>query len=405
MSTEQFWQGAETSEQVKQKNKRWFKAMPWFQKYLYVLMLLILLVCGLFVGFNSAVALSISNIEKSGEHTVSSTWFLEDANYVPVELEGIRTVLIVGCDTREEGDGARSDTIMVAFFNINEKSVNLLSIPRDSYVTIPGHYNTKINHAFFYGGISLTMQTVEYLLGITIDDYVVIDFDGFKDVIDALGGVVMDVDMDMYNEWENIDLKAGPGQLLNGYDALAYARYRGADCSDYQRIQHQQQLVSAMADKLLSFSTLTNIANIINTVLDNIDTTISFLSAMDLASYALKMDFAHMDIYTVAGRSKYIMTSGYWISYEIIDKAALQNTLNAIAGDGFEFNPNVIDDNGMGFYSIPDDSAAETTTDDDSIYPPPDTVDNPDNQEPNGSVDTSDTVDTNETGTQDDDLL
>lgn len=378
MDQEQFWHEEEHSR--KQGFGSWIAALSGRRQFVFAMILLFVVAWSFFLGHRVSSALAANKLEEAKIYSINGRSTDIADNYVPVELEGLRTLLIVGCDTREEGEVSRSDTIMVAFFNINEKKVDLLSIPRDSYARIPGFGSTKINHAYAYGGITLTQETVEYLLGITIDDYLIIDFQGFKDVIDAVGGVEIDVDMDMYNYNEQINIKQGQ-QVLNGHDALGYVRYRGEDCSDYQRIQHQQNMVSAAAKKLLSFSTLPKIANIISIGLKNITTSIDTLTAMDLASYALKMDFKNMNVYTVQGSPKYILTSGVWVSYEIINKTELMTVLNQIAGDGFSFAPNVIDDGGQGLYSPP----ADNVDDGEGLL---ETVENegdphlPDNEEP-----------------------
>ncbi len=395
MSDKEFWpQDVQTGEAVAENKKSWFKRLSFPRKLLYILLFIFVISWCFFLGHRAFGYVYAQELEEKGVYTVDGTYFntAEDA-YVPVELTGIKTVLLIGCDTREGDVVARSDTIMVAFLNMDTGSVNLLSIPRDSYVRIPGWGSSKINHAFAYGGVTLTQATVEYLLGITIDDYVVIDFQGFREVVDAIGGIEIDVDMDMYNYGENIDLKAGL-QTLNGQQALGYVRYRGADCSDYQRIEHQQNFLQALIDKLLSFSTLPKMASIINIAMSNVTTSLTTLSAKDYASYALKMDLQNMNTYTVQGTSMYMLTSGVWISYEIINQSSLTTILNEIAGDGFTFSPNVVTDNGQGRYTLPDDTSVTTDTpsDDGSYYDDEEILDTVDS-----SDDTQETVDSSET--------
>lgn len=195
-------------------------------------------------------------------------WFWVEANITHVDaLSGAAdtagdTYLIVGSDSREgwadDGTvGARTDTIMLLHQPV-AGSVALISIPRDSYVEIPGHDANKINAAFAFGGPSLLVQTVEALTGLTIDHYFEVGFLGVSGVVDALGGVELCYDTDVNDPRSTLVWTAGCHQA-DGATALAFARMRYADpLGDIGRTQRQQQLVSAVADKVLNRSTLLN---------------------------------------------------------------------------------------------------------------------------------------------------
>src|SRR5699024_10933938 len=146
---------------------------------------------------------------------------------------------IESSDTRGSDDGARTDALMVATLNVDDKRVKLLSIPRDSLVYIPEvGYETKINHAHAYGGVMTTIDTVEGLLDIPIDDYVRVNFEAFMDVVDALEGITFDVPYELseQNSSDKADsIHLYPGvQELDGEEALALARTRKHD-SDVER--------------------------------------------------------------------------------------------------------------------------------------------------------------------------
>lgn len=172
------------------------------------------------------------------------------------------TYLIVGSDSRagwaDDGTmGARTDTIMLLHQPVNGP-VALISIPRDSYVEIPGHGKNKINAAFAFGGPTLLVQTVENLTGLTIDHYLEVGFLGVSDVVDALGGVELCYDKDVNDPLSTLVWTAGCHQA-DGATALAFARMRYSDpLGDIGRTQRQQQLVSAVADKALRPATLLN---------------------------------------------------------------------------------------------------------------------------------------------------
>lgn len=178
--------------------------------------------------------------------------------------------LLTGADSRG-GRVARSDTIMIANYNVTENKVFITSIPRDTYVEIPGRGHEKLNHAFAYGQSALMAVTLENFLDIKIDKYVSINFEGFIDLIDAIGGVTIDVEKNMY--WYDtsmgsdtiIDLKKGL-QVLNGKDALGYARFRHDSLGDFGRMRRQQTIIKAFVDELKKPENITKASEIIKIV-------------------------------------------------------------------------------------------------------------------------------------------
>lgn len=176
------------------------------------------------------------------------------------------TFLLVGTDARaggqtsgsgaEEADaGARADTIMIARIN-DRDGVDVLSIPRDSWVDVPGHGMNKINAAYAYGGPTLLVQTVERLTSIRIDHFAVIDFNGFKELTNALGGVEVDVPFAS----TNLGYTFTEGrQLMDGDEALAYVRQRyGLPGGDFDRMRRQQSYLVGMAAELSESKVFSN---------------------------------------------------------------------------------------------------------------------------------------------------
>lgn len=182
------------------------------------------------------------------------------------------TVLLVGLDRRpgETGLAYRTDTMLLVSVDPNAHTLGMLSIPRDLYVVVPGYsQRQRVNTPMVLGeivrpgnGPTLMMQTVQYNFGIHVHDYMVVDFNAFITVVDAIGGVDIDVPYniadpqypDMYYGYDPFYLRAGP-QHLNGATALKYARTRHGD-SDFQRAERQQQVISAIRDKVLSLNML-----------------------------------------------------------------------------------------------------------------------------------------------------
>jgi polyisoprenyl-teichoic acid--peptidoglycan teichoic acid transferase len=178
------------------------------------------------------------------------------AETVPPLPGGNRTVLVMGVDERP-GDAGRADTMMVLSWDPGSDRLAVLSIPRDLWVQIPGYGYDKVSHSFPYGGEKLAVVTVQRLLGLSIDHYLVINFQGFRKIVDALGGVEIDVEKRLYYE-DPYDVDGGlvidlhPGlQRLDGKKALDYARFRMDEEGDLGRIRRQQLLVRELAREAL----------------------------------------------------------------------------------------------------------------------------------------------------------
>jgi LCP family protein required for cell wall assembly len=184
--------------------------------------------------------------------------------------------LMLGSDTRDPNStgGSRSDTIIVLHVPKDRSGAQLVSIPRDTWVHIPrskngqhGNTDAKINAAFAWGGAPLMVQTVEDYTKVRIDHVVMVDFAGFKEIVDALGGVEVDVEQSFTSKHSlntnNIrHFEKGP-QTMDGATALDYARERYAfKDGDFARIRHQQQVIKAILSKASSGGILTNPARL-----------------------------------------------------------------------------------------------------------------------------------------------
>jgi len=189
-----------------------------------------------------------------------------------VVADDAKNILILGSDSRdpENTTGTRSDTIILAHLPKGRGSAQMISIPRDLWVSVPkskdgrhGGRDAKINAAFAWGGIPLTVQTVEKYTGVRIDHVAIIDFAGFQEVIDALDGVEIDVEQSFTSIHKpHRKFSKGP-QTLDGAAALDYARERYAfRDGDFARMRHQQQLIKAVLDKAASGGLLTNPARL-----------------------------------------------------------------------------------------------------------------------------------------------
>lgn len=204
----------------------------------------------------------------------------------PEEREGSRepfNVLVLGVDTRPgaagEYMGTRSDTMMVVQVTPETGRVEILSLPRDLLVELWPGTQDRINTAYAYGGVELARDVVEGLTGIPIHHYAIVDFRGFVDVVDAMGGVEVDVEDEVPPKYE---IRDGP-QTLNGRQALFYARYRGTDGGDLDRIQHQQRLIAALRSQALRWDTLTKVPRIVGVIMNNVSTDVGPVDTISLA--------------------------------------------------------------------------------------------------------------------------
>jgi LCP family protein required for cell wall assembly len=210
--------------------------------------------------------------------------FEEKPQYKPPEWEGSErvNVLLMGGDERglTKGEIARSDSMMIASFDPATKKVHLFSVLRDTFVQIPDHGRGRINSALALGGPSLAMKTVGDLLGLNIQYYVYVDFQGFIKLVDAVGGIDYNVEKNMHytdaadGHRFDIDLKKGQ-QHLDGDKALQYVRFRHDAMSDFTRTERQRNFLKAIADKLKSGWNLVRLPDILAQVTPFVETNMS----------------------------------------------------------------------------------------------------------------------------------
>ncbi|GHF37822.1 LCP family protein required for cell wall assembly [Amycolatopsis bartoniae] len=163
-------------------------------------------------------------------------------------------------DSAAAGGGSRTDTIMIAHLPDNDTKPTLLSLPRDSQVSIPGHGKGKINSAYSIGGPALLAKTVEQATGLRMDHYAEIGFGGFANIVDAIGGVDMCVPTEMHDDYTNITIPAGC-QTLDGAHALGFVRMRHSEAtprSDLDRVENQRKFIGALVSQIATAGTLLN---------------------------------------------------------------------------------------------------------------------------------------------------
>jgi len=199
----------------------------------------------------------------------------------PPASEEPLNVLLLGVDRRPsaaEGSSSRSDTIMLAQVTPGTGRVELLSVPRDLFVEVEPGVEDRINSAYAYGGVEQAKAAMENLTGVPIDSHAIIDFEGFEDVINAMGGVEIDVEDEIPPKYKIED----GVQNLNGEQALFYTRYRGTPGGDLDRIGHQQKMLAALRSKMLAWNSFTKMPAMLKIANENVDTDLGLLQAISL---------------------------------------------------------------------------------------------------------------------------
>lgn len=239
-----------------------------FLKIIGILFIIILILIGIIVGFAYAFVsskLSAMNYVETNENLITVNSGIEE------NLDEYRNIALFGLDTRDNSfNNSRSDSIIIVSINKKNNNVNLTSIYRDTYVDIEGHGLDKITHAYAYGGPELALSTINRNLDLNITEFVTVNFDTVKTVVDTLGGIKLQI---TDAEAKQIGLSSGGTYNLNGEQALAYARIRKID-SDYKRTERIRTVIDASFQKLKTKS-ISEILDFVDIVLPHISTNIS----------------------------------------------------------------------------------------------------------------------------------
>lgn len=260
------------------------------------------------------------------------------------------TVLILGTDNRPEHPSNLTDVIMVASLNPETKSATIVSLPRDTYVELSGYKKTKINE--FYARFKSKEKTSGILaedemktmmgkyLDIDVDYVTILDFQGFRDIVDELGGVKVNISADMcYTDsvdGTDINLKEGPAKL-NGDKALDYVRYRKSNCKpktkasdDFDRNKRQNEVLNSLVDQMQSLNGVLKIGGVLEAVGDNLKTDIEGKQIKDLISTYWKISKENIQFKPVTGtwRSPYVYINDTELEAA---KKSLQETITGIS--------------------------------------------------------------------------
>lgn len=275
---------------MSKKKKKWSTT----KKVVLSLVMVLVILIGTVLGFYKHIK---NKIYVKKEPSISNN----DSEFK--EVEGITNVLLIGVDARDLDEPCRSDSMIIATLDNNNKKVKLTSLFRDTLVDIPGHGEAKLNSAYMLGGPELLMKTVKETYNVNIDKYIIINFWGFETIVDYIGGIEVDVKDYQLEELNKYIGESTGGndcpvektgiQTLNGKQALSYARIRYNVGDEYERTDRQREVIFKVIEKLQNTKP-SKYLGVMNTMLEYIKTNIDPLEALNMAYTIYK--FPSLDV-------------------------------------------------------------------------------------------------------------
>ena len=270
---------------MSRKKKNWST----IKKVVLSLVMVLVILIGTVLGFYKHIK---NKIYVKKEPSISNN----DSEFK--EVEGITNVLLIGVDARDLDEPCRSDSMIIATLDNNNKKVKLTSLFRDTLVDIPGHGEAKLNAAYMLGGPELLMKTVKETYNVSIDKYIIINFWGFETIVDYIGGIDVDVkdyQLEELNKYigestggNDCPVEKAGIQTLNGKQALSYARIRYNVGDEYERTDRQREVIFKVIEKLQNTKP-SKYLGIMNTMLEYIKTNIDPLEALNMAYTIYKL--------------------------------------------------------------------------------------------------------------------
>lgn len=311
------------------------KRLSW-KKIVAGILACLLLVCSAGAGAVYAVyKVGTGRINKGNDEDA-----LKSANVSDAELvydQDVVNLLLIGADKREQETSiGRSDSIMIGTIDLKNKTLKLTTLMRDMYIDIPGHGYDKFNAAYAYGGPKLTYETLANTFDVKLDGYIVVDMKVFRDVVDRIGGVEMELTEEeatylqtayQTSSHGETEVKAGMN-TLTGYQALAYSRIRQDITGDFGRTDRQRKVIMSIYDKVmdLNFGELTDLVfdalSEVTTDLDEAHITSLLTSVVSMGKMEIEQHRIPLEETYDTGRAD----NGMWVIYPDYDvnKQALQ---------------------------------------------------------------------------------
>lgn len=271
-----------------------------------LLIFFFLIGAGGFYVINTLGKLKTTKISKSNEDLGISEELVKKLDESGKD-DKILNIALFGTDERSDKERGRSDAIMILTVDKEHNKLKISSIMRDSYVNIDGHGKDKLNHAYAFGGPQLAIKTLNQNYNMNIKDYASVNFYHLQDIIDAVGGIEVDIkkneigpvnsmmtELAQMGKYDPPFLKGAGVQTLNGKQALAYARTRHVGNGDFDRTERQRTVITALFDKIKSAG-ITKYPTIINKLLPMVETSLSKPSILKLGTDVLNAGISNME--------------------------------------------------------------------------------------------------------------
>ena len=245
---------------------------------------------------------------------------IESLALAPLKEDGVVNILLIGNDSRENGEDGRSDAMILLSISSNTKKMYMTSLLRDMYVEIPGHDGNRLNAAYAFGGAELLMETIETNLDIEVNHYVLVNFEAFANLVDAVGGVNLELtrqEQEYVNGYlveynaltgkeqgtDNLEINDGGMVHLNGPQALAYTRNRYLG-TDFGRTERQRKVLTEVI-KGLPKAVLTNPKELVDGLMPNLTTNLTKLDCIRLAGEAAKLAVYDLEQMSIPAEGTY----------------------------------------------------------------------------------------------------
>lgn len=321
-----------------------------------------------FVSLLSGVALRVYTLLHSAPediyNMIEKNIDTSSSSYRMLKEQGSFNILILGEDNVESS--RRSDTILFATIDINDKNVRVIALPRDTRAAIAGHGNQKLNHAYAYGGVDLAKSTVENYLGQPILYYFVLDYDSFPPLIEAVGGVEIDVQkaMKYVDRAGKLDINIEPGlQTFDGQGALNFVRFRKDALGDIGRVQRQQQFMKALLRKAYDPRNIVRIPEIAGEVMKLVKTDMSPALSILLAGF-VQNEIGRERIFfsTLPGKSVTMNNLSYWLGDSKVANEFLTAPIESLLSRDLHISGDRFAGVSIGYSAATDENGKKTST-------------------------------------------
>jgi LCP family protein required for cell wall assembly len=266
---------------------------------------------GYYLWLNAKVAAANERVSQDTRNALADDPTAGQTAVTIPEPPDSTNILLLGSDTRSDTvEGSRSDTVILVHIDRGNNYMSMMSFPRDLRVEVEGYGTHKLNYAFAKGGAALTIKTIQQITGVDIDHYLEVDFAAFGAMTNRLGGVYMEVDRPyLYkgDQWAKIDLDPGY-QLLDGYSALDYVRFRHDLNADFGRMERQQRFLNALRQQAMGWDLGIKLPGLAGAFFSHVITDMSTNEFIRLAWWGIKLDGSR--IRQVALRGDNMLSSG-----------------------------------------------------------------------------------------------